>query len=40
MNEILKSIKKLIFISKRIGDSKVIFNQIRQAKFNKDPIKI
>ena len=40
MNEISKSIKKLIFISKRIGDSKVIFNQIRQAKFNKDPIKI
>ena len=36
----LKSIKKLIFISKRINNSKIIFNQIRQIKFKKDPLKI
>ena len=39
INEILKSIKKLSYISKRIGNSKIIFNQIRQIKFKKDPLK-
>lgn len=37
--EIINSIKKLIFISKRIGENKIIFNQIRKIKFNKDPLK-
>ena len=40
VNEILKSIKKLSHISKRINNSKIIFNQIRQIKFKKDPLKI
>ena len=40
VNEILKSIKKLSYISKRISNSKIIFNQIRQIKFKKDPLKI